>query len=210
MKVLSNQELKKFLTERMRRDSEPRASASGFSWSAISQCWETRRHSQGTAHAKRLRPAARATFTWLGFLRPVLLGPVDNIPLERVPQPVSTGFHSALITTASRQVRKGAPLDTPLTMRATTGRNPAGSARQLPGTVSCCSPPWMIPRKRLQVKAIRAPNASAGSARAPTQPLRSRGTACAARGVAGNSETRFGAATVRERLAASTRTIRGS
>ncbi len=37
-------------------------------------------------------------------------------------------------------------------MRATAGRNPAGPARQLPGTVSRCSPPWVIPRKRLQVK----------------------------------------------------------
>ena len=99
-----------------------------------------------------MRPAARATFTWLGCLRPVLLGPVDKIPLDLVPQPVSTGFHSALTTTASRQVRKGAPLDTPLTMRATAGRNPAGPARQLPGAVSRCSPPWVIPRKRLQVK----------------------------------------------------------
>ena len=54
-------------------------------------CWQPR-HSQETSCSKRLRPAARATFTWLGFLRPVLLGPVDKIPLDLVLQPVSTGF----------------------------------------------------------------------------------------------------------------------
>ena len=53
-------------------------------------------------------PVAPATFTWLGCLRPVLLGPVDKLTPEPVHQPVSTGFPSGLITVASPQVRKGA------------------------------------------------------------------------------------------------------
>ena len=89
----------------------PSVPAGSFHPARISPCWAhwrtapprrvgtapTSRDSKSSVHG----PVSRATFTWLGCLRPVPLGPVDKLTPELVLQPVSTGFPAGLITAAS-------------------------------------------------------------------------------------------------------------
>ena len=87
-------------------------------------------------------PKKPATFTWLGLLRPVLLGPVAGSPPEFVPQPVSTGFRPALATTGLRLFRrKHWPADTEA---RTEVRACFETSKESPfGTKPVPSPPWL-------------------------------------------------------------------
>ena len=87
-------------------------------------------------------PIDAATFTWLGLLRPVLLGPVAGSPPEFVPQPVSTGFRPAPATTGHRLFRrKHWPADTEA---RTEVRDCFETSKESPaGTKPVPSPPWL-------------------------------------------------------------------